>query len=214
MAEKWQEERWQKLQNLVKRTDYLGQSNAILAKMARITVEFAQLNELILPFDAMLFDKTVHMIKATNRSKRLIIAVQQEKLGLNFTNQDDIDIVAPADMSDEQIAEYQNLGWVVFIGGVIILAASIVYTEYMEDEGWVQRKDYNKLFRASNSKFQEIGGQVLADWNKTIAEEGFKIKKQEASRLASLAKKVTGGLSSGLMIGLAVGIPLLIFMKK
>lgn len=208
MATAKQKKLWRDYKRNVENIDLRCQANAVRVQMCYAALDFGNRNNLPIAFDTQAFDKHFMLVRAVNRAKRLIDAVESEKLGLRFTH-GDIDIMAPPDMTADEIAEFQMMGFVLIAVGVVVIAGIIATQIIWNNESLKLTDEYNHLLEQSDNKYcADPASPTCAAWLNRKKAEGFKPKKNIIERLESGIKAVASSATSGLGIGIALAIPL------
>lgn len=177
--------------------------------MARTAVLFGLEVAQPLFADPQWWDKLSLSQKAVSRSKRLITAVEANILGLRFTK-DDIDILAPPGMTDDEVAEYQSLGWFLLVAGIVVIYGVYKYTSWLLDENEDLATKLNNVLYAADSNFcADSKSAVCSLWLKKKQSQGFDKKKSAIEKLESGIKKIGEVAKTGIGVGLAIAIPLL-----
>lgn len=206
-----QQRRWDKFKHLRRNCELLVNANVLRASMARSAVEFGIQYKQPILVNPDLWQKLDLSIKSVNRSNRLITGVENEKLGVRFTK-DDIDILAPKTMSEGEIEEYKQLGWIIIVVGVVVLAAGIAYTWWVTDENEKLKTEYNNILVASDQKFcADPNSAICKAWIERKNKENFAQKKSTIEKLESGITDFVDTAKKGVGAGLAVAIALIAF---
>lgn len=213
-----QQRRWDLYKESIRNNDLIVQANGIRERMCRVASAFANANGIIFPLDATIFEKLELSKKSVNRAKRLIDAVEKEVLGLRFTK-DDIDIMAPPGMTDDEIAEYQNMGWILIVAGIVVVTGVIAHSLWVQSENDKLRDQMDNVLYAADGKFcKDPASDLCQKWLEKKKAEQFEPRKGTIAAIESgitnVAEKLKKGaktITSGLKIGLMVGIPLLLW---
>lgn len=168
----------------------------------------------MLPADSKTVLNSIY--KELAKIQRAIQAAERLEVGVRFAN-GDIDIVAPAWYTKEQIQDL-NLGWVipVIIGVALIigLAARVITLEWQLDET-VQKKNA-QLDAANKIICSDPKDPRCAAWEVEKEKSGFQKTESTIQQIKNGLKTFGKVATTGAGIGLAVGIPLLLwsFFKK
>lgn len=208
MATAKQKRLWRDYKRNVENIDLRLQANAVRIQMCYAALDFGNRAGAPIAFDTQAFDKHFMLVKAVNRAKRLIDAVENEKLGLRFAH-GDIDIMAPPDMTADQIAEYHLMGFVLIAVGVVVIAGIIATQIVWNNESLKQTDQFNRLLKTADNKYcADPASPTCAAWLNRKKAEGFKQKKNIIERIEGGIKGVVSSATSGLGIGIALAIPL------
>lgn len=187
------------------------EANSIRANMASSAIDYGNSVGMPIAHDPAWFDKLALIRKSANRNKRLIDAVNSERLGLRFNN-GDMDIMAPASMTADEVAEYQALGWIIIVSGIVVLAGVVAYITWLQKENEDLKTKFNNLLFASDKTFcRDPNSSVCQKWVDRKARENFEAKKGTIEQLESGIKSVAQTAKKGLGIGIAIAIPLVLW---
>lgn len=204
-----QQKQWDRYKKSVKNNELIVEANAIRSKMAMVAMNYAGQHQIHLPYNSEWDAKLALLRKALNRSKRLIDAVASETLGIRFVG-DDIDIMAPAGMSDDEIAEYQTLGWILIAVGIVVVASVIAHSLWVQKQNEELRVKFNNLLYVADNKFcANPESNICKNWINRKKQENFTARKGTIEMLEDGIVSIGQTIKKGAGIGLMIAIPLL-----
>lgn len=200
---------WDKAQRAAKRVNLL--SHAVKAQYANIlmTHQFAQSHEVALnePDLPSVEQRMMIAFAEIENLKDRMCEVNQLELGIRISsNGNDLDIVQPTDV--------QTLGWIIpAIAGAVIIVGIIARWAYLENEIVEITADYNGILKRSDIALcSDPDSQICQDWESAKATGGYRKRESIIDSVKNAASAVGSVAKKGLGAGLALAIPLLIWM--
>lgn len=205
-----QSKRWNHYKELAANCGRIARSNEIRAQMCDIALKFAMRRNVPIPFVGDIFERTEQIVKLSSRQKRHIDWVEDGTLGLWFTKDRDIDIMAYPNSTSDEIANYKSLGaWQLIALGIVIVAGAIGFAYYMYKRSERDRNEYNRLLTYMDRKFcADPSDPNCAQWEEEKRENDFGEKKTLLQEIDAGITSVTGKIGTGLGVGLALALPL------
>jgi hypothetical protein len=145
----------------------------------------------------------------------VVSAVEQERLGLRFRRNGDFDILAPPDMTDDELSRYQlsGFGWVIYVVGAVIVGAAVAWIALLRKDNLECVDDYNELLEEDDRRFcADPQSETCKLWLTRKAEKGYQPKQDAADSLIDQAKAIGKTLVKSAQWGLIIAIPLLAWM--
>lgn len=209
MSPREQQRRWAYLKAAVRNAELIMEANGIRADMARTAIDFGKKYSVSLPHNPDIFQKQDILRKGINRIKKLIDAAESEKLGVRFTKQD-IDIMALPEMTDDEIAEYHNLGFVFVLVGVAIIVGAVGYAYMVDGENKNLRTDFNQLLNTYDLHYcADPTSDMCKNYQDTKVDHNFVAKAGTIDQLEKgvkdLGKFIAENAGTGIAIAVAVG---------
>jgi len=186
------------------------QTLAICEYSAKLQVFLDDLNFPVNIWDDSKTEDIKYILDVFNRVESSVSKVDLQIYGLRFDN-DDIDIMAPPNMTSEQILDdefilQETFGFVfIVIGiGLIVLGGVLKVSEHVARRETFrineQKLGYAKIMKDTGASSPEIKAAV----------DDFNVENKDLIGEAGLLDTIFGG-GSGLMISAALGIGLLLF---
>lgn len=150
--------------------------------------------------------------------KKMISDVEDERLGVRFTK-DDIDIMAPIDWNEDQIAEYSLGAFWIIATGIVVASAVIAYGRWLYEREQEATKDYNRVLNVVDNKFcNDPNSAICRTWTNLKKLQNFEPKKTTIkiledgiSSAVQSVKDTVQSVKTSAIIGLAIAIPLILF---
>lgn len=200
---------WDKAQKAARRVNLL--SYAVKAQYRNIvmTHEFAKAHEVALdePELPNLEQRMMIAFAEIENLKERMCEVNQLELGVRISsNGQDLDIVQPTDV--------QTLGWIIpAIAGAVIVIGIIARWAYLEKEIVEVTADYNGILKRSDMALcEDPDSQTCKDWEAAKSSGGYYKRESIIDSVKNAAAAVGTVAKKGLWAGLALAIPLLIWM--
>jgi hypothetical protein len=211
-----QKERWRQLDRQIQAVDHLTRSNMARLKALAIANKFSQEQGLepviwtgISPFDEGLKLQIANKRLSTGRR-----GVNQEKLGLQFFADGEVNIMAPASMPPEEVRYWKGLaGWPIIAIGIAIVVGVVGTIALLKSENARLKKKVNWQHDQLNENFcQDPGSSLCNAWEQRKKDSGYDREIGLSETLDDMAGQIGGALKKGSMWGLVIAIPLIAYM--
>jgi hypothetical protein len=148
------------------------------------------------------------------RLQMVVAAVELEKLGLRFRKDGDFDILAPSDMTDDELAKYKlGLGWIIMAVGVVVVGAAVAWIALLRKENHDLVEDYNELLEQTDNRYcVDPSSPTCVVWLKRKGERQYEKKQDAIEELTAKASQIGKTIVKGAQWGLVVAIPLLAWL--
>lgn len=145
-------------------------------------------------------------LKEIETLKDYTCSVNQLELGVRLSEGgEDLDIIQP---------EPASLGWILPAAiGVVLVIGIIARWAFLEREVDEVSTEYNGIMkRADMALCADPGSQMCADWKHDKATGGYFKRETIIESVKNAVEKIGSGAKTGLGWGLALAVPLLLFM--
>ena len=212
-----QEEKWTSFKKRASRLFLSVKANEHRANALNIALDFAAERKLEPPIWQMPgpFDRLITLQKKVAVFRRLIQGVEDEKIGLQFTN-GDIDIVGAPSMTNDELQYWKgfsgpaDMGWLLIAAGIVIVSTVIALVDAVLEENKNLHLQNNALLDDLNSRYCQVpGSELCSAWLQRKEEKGYKKELSWAEEFQKAAAKVGSTLTTGAGWGIALAIPLL-----
>lgn len=142
------------------------------------------------------------------RLKSLMCGVENLELGIRMSSSgSDLDIVQPE-------KETLGLGWILPVVGIAVLVGGIIARwAYLEAEVGEVRAAYNGILkRADMALCSSPDSKMCIDWKIEKSKGDYRKRETILDKMSGAISSIGGAAKSGLGAGLALAIPLLLFM--
>lgn len=125
---------WESYKQVAKRMNLETQALQKQTELLVLTVGFAQRNGKATNINlAQKIESAKSLVSKEQKLQHIIGAVETGDLGLRFRG-GDFDIMAPADMSPDELAQYQLGSIHIIVAGILVAATAIAYMAYLRDK--------------------------------------------------------------------------------
>lgn len=166
---------WQSFKGMSKRLDLEIRATGERIKQLQTVHAFKRANNLPVHFDPLIVSGEARQIWARNeRLKRAIEQVELGHFGLRFRGSD-LDIMAPAGTSADQIAPYQlGVVWPVIIIGVVVVYAVVeIWADLRQRNHDLYEKASNLVETADAQLCADPQSQTCIDWQNAKSSNNF-----------------------------------------
>ena len=206
-------ELWRRAERSAYRVNLL--SHALKAQFQNIvlTHKFASDHKIMLDEPTLpdLEQRMLIALAEIENLKQQMCAVNKLNLGIRIsTGGNDLDIVQPEDIT--------TMGWVIPAAiGAVVVVGIIARWAYLENEVGSITAQYNGILKRSDMALcADPNSQICADWKHDKSTGGYYKRQSIIDSVKSAAGKVgdavTSGTKIGLSAGLAIAIPLLLWI--
>ena len=152
------------------------------------------------------------MIKQDERFQRIISAVIIGDLGLRNTPTD-LDVMAKPGTPAEELLQYQDLGYVWFVIGVVVVFGAIALgTHFFSESVKISKRDKLHKKFIEKTACADPNSQLCQDWKALRQSPAYTSTEsiwESASKKAIKAGKL---IAKGFSIGVAIAIPIAAFL--
>lgn len=164
---------------------------------------------------AELEQRRFDIARKVGRLNNLLNGIEAERLGIRLAkNQNDLDIYASPDATNDEIANWQEpalgIAPVVFIiAGVLIVAGAVAAAYKVMEANTEITAEYNKLLAETDKKYCSVPGSDLCKkWLSRKSQQDYQQKTAVAEQVKNEISSIGSGISSGLSTGLMLALPL------
>lgn len=185
-----------------------------------ICFDFGKAHGFKMPIPVTLMQQLFEIDRSMKRLDQWIKWGEDGTLGIRLVD-DDIDLMASPDTTNEMVVEYQDptfSGWPLIITiGVVVVTAVVAYVALIKDELREVTREYNELVGAAQSRFcANPDSTTCRAWLKTKESSGFN---RNEGTIAGIKRTLSGmvmEIGKGAGAGLLIAIPLLMvyFLTK
>lgn len=137
-------------------------------------------------------------------------AVMTHDLGIRF-RAGDIDLMAPPGTSDDELAQYQGLGVVLILTGIVVVASIAWTLAKRHDQVKLIRSKYIPLIRYSESVIcADPTSDMCQKYKQKKQSIEFKSREYAAAQSEDGADTIMNTLQTGVKWGIAIAIPLIV----
>lgn len=203
--------------NFLSLTDRVGKkilANSARSLMAKRLQNFAASRNIQIP--TISNDTEQKLIETANewkRLKRAVNLVETYELGLRFRN-GDIDIMAPAHYTQEQIADLNLSGWFVPIAiGIIVIGTVLARMLYLDQESDRLAQKYDTMIKASEKIIcADPNSSDCIAWEEEKETSDYNNNKTLIDEITESLGAVGGTIKKGLGWGAVLAIPIIAYM--
>lgn len=213
-------EKWERVKKSVKALGLRIQANRYLAENLSTALSFGKRHKIELPAlgDPNPFEVLKGLQGEYLRLEKLINGVELEKLGLRFEPDGDISIMGPSSMSEDELKYWRgleggDLGWLIVPIGIVVLGTVIAYIidiNERNDELELREKKY--LDHLNNRYCEDPNSSTCKLWLKEKDDQDYGKNLTLVDKFKQQAKKMVEVATTGMGWGIAIAIPLLIYM--
>jgi len=200
--------KWREFEKRFKTFSIIYYRTVARASNAIAAYDVAGRNQIAIPWEKTAEQKLIDCKVFYLKTKDLMRQVEDRSLGIRLTPSKDIDIVQPQESGELH-------GWfipVLIVVGIVALAGAIAATIKKTKD----LEDCERAFKAvtdfSDKRFcTDPASALCLDWKTTKAREQYRSNETIIDRLSREITQTGSKISSGLAIGLAIAIPLILY---
>lgn len=202
---------WDKAQTIAKRVNLLSYIVKLQYRNILITHQFAVDNQIVLN-EPTLPDAEKRMLEALTEIEKLkdfMCEVNQLELGVRLSSSgEDLDIIDPSQTN-------LSFGWIIpVIIGSVLVAGIIARWAYLEIEITEVTDDYNGILDRADKSIcgNDPNSDQCKNWKSQKQSSGYQKRETLIGSTRDAIKAVGSGAKTGLGVGLALAIPVALFM--
>lgn len=200
--------KWDKLVKIARAINLRTQAAALGVRNVAAAVGIAQQHGIDLPESTAQISTVQQLQQKDVKFQNIMGAVEVEDLGVRFKG-GDLDIMAFPGTTDDELIQYQGLGLVGIVIGVVIVSGAIAFGAhfFMESTKIAKR---NKALERRNDEL--LTGEALEDWQEFKASPEYTDNQSLYDDMMEAADEAGDIIRTGSQWGIALAIPLALWM--
>lgn len=205
------ERRWSLFKTAVKNSELIVEANGVRLDLLKSGIDFGKSIGSPVPHKKDWWEYVDASRVAVDRFNRLIKLVDIDELALQFTAKD-IDIMAPPGTTDDELVQYQQLGFILAatIGYIIVVSAVYATTTYLIEENEKLAEQVNNQIYLNETAFgNHKDPQVKQQWQTLKKTKNFQPKKSVIQSLTDGIQDLGDFVKEKTGAGLGIAVPII-----